>query len=149
MLFYLIIGLLFAALMFLLPNLLPQTRAQASMLRFWGAMTLAIGFAAFLATKGNFLGFAIPVLLPLFRDLFVNKIGGADKARAEAASTQKQTSDMSISEAREVLGVDDGADTAAIETAYKKLMAANHPDKGGSNWIAERLNTARRILLDQ
>lgn len=54
---------------------------------------------------------------------------------------------MSIDEAREILGVGADADAAAIKAAHRRLMEANHPDRGGSNWIAARLNQARDRLL--
>lgn len=54
---------------------------------------------------------------------------------------------MSVDEAREILGVPADADAAAIKAAHRRLMEANHPDRGGSNWIAARLNMARDRLL--
>lgn len=54
---------------------------------------------------------------------------------------------MSVDEARAVLGVSADADAAAIKAAHRRLMEANHPDRGGSNWIAARLNQARDRLL--
>lgn len=54
---------------------------------------------------------------------------------------------MSVDEARQILGVGPDADVAAIKAAHRRLMEANHPDRGGSNWIAARLNQARDRLL--
>ncbi|KAF0220777.1 MAG: hypothetical protein FD176_3290 [Rhodospirillaceae bacterium] len=57
------------------------------------------------------------------------------------------TGGMSVEEAREILGLDAKADVAAIKAAHRRLMEANHPDRGGSTWIAARLNQARDRLL--
>lgn len=57
------------------------------------------------------------------------------------------TGGMSLEEAREILGLDATADVAAIKAAHRRLMEANHPDRGGSTWIAARLNQARDRLL--
>ncbi|OAN65092.1 hypothetical protein [Magnetospirillum moscoviense] len=54
---------------------------------------------------------------------------------------------MSADEARAVLGVGPDADADAIRAAHRRLMLANHPDHGGSTWIAARLNQARDVLL--
>ena len=56
---------------------------------------------------------------------------------------------MSVEEAREILGV--GADAGAddIRAAHRRLMLANHPDHGGSTWVASRINQARDLLLDR
>jgi hypothetical protein len=54
---------------------------------------------------------------------------------------------MTRAEALEVLGLGDGADEAAIRSAHRRLMRAAHPDQGGSDWLAARLNQARDVLL--
>lgn len=54
---------------------------------------------------------------------------------------------MSVDEARDVLGVGPEADEAAIKEAHRRLMLRNHPDQGGSTWVAARINQAKDILL--
>ena len=54
---------------------------------------------------------------------------------------------MSREEAYQVLGLAPGATKAEIRAAHRRLMRAAHPDAGGSDWIAARLNQARDILL--
>jgi DnaJ-domain-containing protein 1 len=54
---------------------------------------------------------------------------------------------MSLSDARAVLGVDDGASAADIKAAYTRLMRMAHPDKGGTAGLASQLNAARDRLL--
>ncbi|MDO9713540.1 J domain-containing protein [Paracraurococcus lichenis] len=54
---------------------------------------------------------------------------------------------MTREEALAVLGLQEGADEAAIRSAHRRLMRAAHPDQGGSDWLAARINEARDILL--
>ena len=54
---------------------------------------------------------------------------------------------MSIKEARDILGVKEGASDDEIRAAYTQLMKKLHPDTGGSDYFAERLNAARDLLL--
>lgn len=54
---------------------------------------------------------------------------------------------MDRAEALAVLGLAEGADAAAIRAAHRRLMQAAHPDRGGSDWLAARLNQARDTLL--
>ncbi|WP_194150340.1 DnaJ domain-containing protein [Sphingomonas oligophenolica] len=50
-------------------------------------------------------------------------------------------------EAREILGVTEGADADAIHAAHRRLAAQVHPDRGGSVDLARRVNAARDLLL--
>jgi hypothetical protein len=54
---------------------------------------------------------------------------------------------MTRAEAYAVLGLPAGAAEAEIRAAHHRLMRAAHPDLGGSDWIAARINQARDILL--
>lgn len=54
---------------------------------------------------------------------------------------------MNEKEAREILGVSPDATEAEIKNAYHTLMQRNHPDQGGSEYFAKKLNQARDILL--
>ncbi len=54
---------------------------------------------------------------------------------------------MTRAEAYAVLGLAPGAAEAEIRAAHRRLMRAGHPDIGGSDWIAARINQARDVLL--
>lgn len=54
---------------------------------------------------------------------------------------------MSRDEALKVLGLGPEADEDAIRAAYRRLMQQNHPDKGGSDYLASKINEAKDILL--
>lgn len=55
--------------------------------------------------------------------------------------------EMSLSEARSILGVGEGASRQEIQAAWKRLMARAHPDQGGTEGLAVRVNAARDCLL--
>ena len=50
-------------------------------------------------------------------------------------------------EALDVLGLDEGASDADVQEAWVRLMRVVHPDGGGSDWLAARVNQARDVLL--
>jgi hypothetical protein len=50
-------------------------------------------------------------------------------------------------EARSILGVGPDADAEAINAAWRRLMGRAHPDQGGTEGLAARLNAARDRLL--
>lgn len=67
------------------------------------------------------------------------------------ASRQRQPAPrseaMSEAEARSLLGVSAGASRQEVNAAWKRLMARAHPDQGGTEGLAARLNAARDRLL--
>ena len=54
---------------------------------------------------------------------------------------------MSRAEALDVLGLKPGASQDDIHAAHRRLMRMAHPDTGGSDWLASRINQARDVLL--
>ena len=53
---------------------------------------------------------------------------------------------MSEAEARSILGVGPAATPQEVQAAYKRLMGALHPDRGGTAGLAAQLNAAREAL---
>lgn len=64
--------------------------------------------------------------------------GNAGGAGPDAMTEQK---------AYEVLGLQPGADEAAIRARHRELMKKVHPDQGGTDDLAARINQAKDVLL--
>jgi len=95
---------------------------------------------------------AATLLAPLAWEKFSGSAAGAAfRAHRGAAGANppppRSGGGMSRAEAYAILGVRPGASEADIRAAHKRLMRAAHPDGGGSDWVASRVNQARDELL--
>lgn len=74
-------------------------------------------------------------------------------ARAGAPETDERPAPgtlprrMSEEEALSVLGLKRGANAEEIRAAHRKLIAQLHPDKGGTDYLAAKINEARDFLI--
>jgi DnaJ domain len=88
-------------------------------------------------------------LHPEWRDELAGERTGSTRGGAGGSSARQSTSDMSVDEAYAILGLSPGADAEAIKEAHRRLMVKLHPDHGGSDYLATKINRARDVLLQR
>jgi hypothetical protein len=143
-----------------------QSRVETRFLRITldhdsGAMTGEILYGRF---KGQLLSdLALDQLIALYKEYltedeqsaallqaYLDRVHGEEwhHAKEEAASSVENAG-MSHEEACEILGIGPEAGKEQIIEAHRRLMQKLHPDRGGSNYLAAKINQAKDILLDE
>ena len=83
---------------------------------------------------------------------YLDRVHGADWRAGFATEDREQEAStggpMTMEEAWRVLGLEPGADREAIVAAHRRLMQKLHPDRGGSGYLAARINQAKDRLLE-
>jgi DnaJ family protein C protein 19 len=85
--------------------------------------------------------------LTLFGPLLYQQWQAARGRRIGGSAPGRSSGPMTREEAYQVLGLHQNATQSEIREAHRRLMRGAHPDAGGSDWLAARINQARDILL--
>lgn len=155
------LALIILALTYLLsPHFRRWVRARAPM--FILGLMAATAVALAITGRLNWIVAAVSAAIPLiwrlapllrFLPLVARLTGRARGAKADSADTDRQqpasrNGRMARAEAAELLGVDADADRDTVLAAHRRLMQRLHPDRGGTDYLAARLNEARDVLLE-
>ena len=86
--------------------------------------------------------------VPLFGRMYAQyrqSRAGQEQARSATAGSAAMTRKQALA----VLGLEANATQQQVVDAHRRLMAKIHPDKGGSTYLAQQLNEAKRVLLSK
>ncbi len=159
---YLLLGLLLmAALLVVLEWWARAKTKDAKRTLMYIGIAITALIALFFIARGQWIIGALPVALTVSRffgfaqrALWLSRLFGQGREHFQnqqrgggSGTARSSSSDLSTSEALQILGLQEGATRDDIQQAYKKLMEQVHPDRGGNDWLAERLNAARDRLL--
>lgn len=85
--------------------------------------------------------------LPMLSGMFGQARTGNAGAGPDGERQQAATTGMTREQACEILGVEPGCSREDIIAAHRRLMQKIHPDRGGNDYLAAQVNTAKVVLL--
>lgn len=127
----------------------PAVRAARSK---YVAVALAVlSFLLLGVRTGSWGGAGVASLVLLSASLLPSLVrkAGAAGAQGPAVSSPPPVGEMTVSEACQVLGVPADAPRDVILERYRKLILVNHPDQGGSDYLAARIVAAKNTLMNR
>jgi hypothetical protein len=74
---------------------------------------------------------------------------GAQSGERRSRAWGRASPTMTREEAFQLLGLEPGASREEIKAAHHRLMRQFHPDMGGSDYLAARINEAKDVLLGE
>ncbi|WP_375192715.1 DnaJ domain-containing protein [Marinobacter sp.] len=162
-----ILGIALAAAVFVILKQWGALTAEKKKAAIW-KIVLVVGGAllVFMVLTGrvHVLTAAVAAVIPLLRKLpallkyapAISRlfgVGDSEGARGEDPFGRRQdsgvpaTDRMSVREACDILGVDEDCPEQDIVMAHRRLMQKLHPDRGGNDYLAAKLNEAKQVLL--
>lgn|SRR5690554_6235587 len=159
----LILGLGLALLLFVVLKkwgaLDPQKKKDATWKIFLGVAGALLLFMI-LTGRAHVLTAAFAALIPIARRLpamlryipMVRRVLGDQKEspggeQRQSAQSPTVNGQLSVSEACEILGVAPDCSREEVITAHRRLMQKIHPDRGGNDYLAAKVNEAKAVML--
>ena len=78
---------------------------------------------------------------------YLDREHGEWRSGEERTEPSSSSDDMSESQAIDILGLKDNATKEDVIQAHRRMMQKVHPDRGGSTYLATKINAAKEMLI--
>lgn len=78
---------------------------------------------------------------------YIERVHGVSWQERESRTADPDHGKMTAEEAYRVLGIPPGSSREIVIGAHRRLMQRIHPDRGGSDYLAAKINQAKDVLL--
>ncbi len=126
-----------------------QKRSRKIMVSLIAFAVVMLGLAA--TGRMHWLGAIIAAVLPVVKWLLQLIIPTLLHRRRSDQPPPPQAApehSMNLEEARDMLGLEEPFTKEQVIEAHRQLIQKVHPDRGGNDYLAARLNQARDLLLE-
>ncbi|MGS2716580.1 hypothetical protein ACVBE9_00265 [Eionea flava] len=155
---YQLLIILFIVLLFLaIRHIKLQPPEKQSSLRWRYGLYALLGLAILLVMSGklHWVAGAIAAIFPLLQRFFplIMRALPFFKNRKNTTHHQKSPTQkvggMDKEKALQIFGFDILPEESVIIQRHRELMQKNHPDRGGSDFLAAQINEAKEVLLSE
>ena len=148
---YILIGLLFFGLIFYLHKKYPKQLSSKKIIIFVFLVVASLIMLRFGQVIPAIIAATLPLIFRIFgfllRHIGIVNLFRYFTAKRSHNNANYKTHKISKKDAYQILDLKKEASKTEILSQYKKLIQKNHPDKGGSAYIAALINQAKDLLL--
>jgi hypothetical protein len=129
---------------------------RAKLLLKYGLYALAIILILLVLTgRVHWVAAAIGAALPVLQRLLILGMRfmpflkfWQSRQQGQGAGSPPSGGKMTLKQAQEIFGLDTIESVEQITKRHRELMQKNHPDRGGSDFLASQINEAKEILIN-
>lgn len=119
-----------------------------------GLYTTAIILIGLVVTgRAHWLAAAIGALLPFVQKVsvlafrFLPFLNGLRQKQQQHSQANDSSANDNVTKALQIFGLESVSSEEEVIQRHRELMQKNHPDRGGSDYLASQINEAKETLL--
>jgi hypothetical protein len=134
----------------------PEDKPKAA-IKYGLYISAAVVIGLVITGKLHWIAAGIAGLLPVAQRLFtagirfmpyLKQLYTFKQQSATSAPPAQESSSMTVNKAKEIFGFKTVENPEQVTKRHRELMQKNHPDRGGSDYLAAQINEAKECLMN-